>query len=127
MNTFIKRQLFFLVLLVLYLIIYSIFNIGLYCPFHEITGLYCPGCGLTRMIKSIAYLDFYQAFRYNPLLFICSPFVLFLYINYAYSKIFNKKSYYERIPKVVWYICLIIVLIYWVLRNIIVELGPVVV
>ena len=40
------------------------------CLFHKITGLYCPGCGITRMFISLFKLNFYQAFRYNPFAFI---------------------------------------------------------
>ena len=55
--------------------------ISIPCPFHFITGLYCPGCGITRMIKSILKLDFYQAFRYNQLLFILLPFFIIIIID----------------------------------------------
>ena len=118
-------HLIFILLLIVYFFIYKIINIAFVCVFHEITGLYCPGCGLTRMIREIFNLNFYQAFRYNPLLFICSPFVLFLYFNYIYSVIVNRKSVYQKIPEKFWYGCLIVVLAYWVLRNIFVELSPV--
>ena len=40
------------------------------CPFHEYLNIWCAGCGGTRMLISIIHLDFYQAFRWNPFLFI---------------------------------------------------------
>ena len=57
------------------LIVYSkvAFDIGVVCPIHEILGLECPGCGGTRMALAIMELDFYQAFRYNPFLFVTLP------------------------------------------------------
>ena len=76
------------------------------CIFHELTGLYCPGCGITRMFFSIIRLDFYQAFRYNPLVFI-------LLILYLLFKIFKVK-----LPKNSIYILLIIVILYGIFRNI---------
>ena len=42
------------------------FNIGIPCLFYQITGLKCPGCGITRLIFSLIKLDFNQAFFYNP-------------------------------------------------------------
>ena len=129
MKKIIKRHkvLFGLILVILYFILGKIFNIYLFCPFHEVTGLHCPGCGVTRMIKAMFNLNFYQAFRFNPLLFIASPFILFLIIEQIYSAFKNKKSLYKKIPNMMWNICLVILLFYWVLRNIIPYLAPTVV
>ena len=89
------------------------------CPIYSILHIYCPGCGLTRMIKSILQLNFYQAFRYNPLLFILFPFMLVLTIdNYINWLISNKNSLYKRINPKIWNIILIIMLVYFILRNI---------
>ena len=27
------------------------------CPFHAVTGLYCPGCGMTRCLHAVLHLD----------------------------------------------------------------------
>ncbi|MFX3639256.1 MAG: DUF2752 domain-containing protein [Candidatus Pristimantibacillus sp.] len=48
-------------------------KIGIPCVFHELTGFYCPGCGVTRVIQSLLQLDIEQAFRYNSLLFVLLP------------------------------------------------------
>lgn len=78
------------------------------CPVRHIFHLYCPGCGITRMIISLLKLDFYQAFRYNPLIFILIPITL---INMFLVK--NKK-----IQNIIWYLLIIISLLFGVLRNI---------
>ena len=36
------------------------------CPFHAITGLDCPGCGMTRAMISLGQLKFGAAVGYNP-------------------------------------------------------------
>ena len=36
------------------------------CPFHALTGLECPGCGMTRAMISIGQLKFGAALGYNP-------------------------------------------------------------
>jgi hypothetical protein len=41
------------------------------CPFRAVTGLPCPGCGMTRAFCSIGHGDFASAFGFNPL----APFV----------------------------------------------------
>lgn len=37
------------------------------CPFHAITGLWCPGCGSTRAAYSLMHGQVVDAFRYNLL------------------------------------------------------------
>ncbi|WP_338543751.1 DUF2752 domain-containing protein [Paenibacillus tundrae] len=51
-------------------------GIGIPCVFHEVTGLYCPGCGITRSLGAILRLDIHEAFRYNMLIFILAPLYL---------------------------------------------------
>lgn len=42
-------------------------NLALYpCPFHTITGIECPGCGMTRACIALARGDIGNAFQYNP-------------------------------------------------------------
>ena len=55
------------------------------CVFYELIGLKCPGCGITRMIVSIARFNFTDAFRYNPFLFITGPFIL-IYLAISEAK-----------------------------------------
>ncbi|MDR3552125.1 MAG: DUF2752 domain-containing protein [Clostridia bacterium] len=43
------------------------------CIFRSITGLDCPGCGMTRAFYCLLHLDFAQAFRYNPFCFVLAP------------------------------------------------------
>ncbi len=37
------------------------------CGFRKVTGYPCPGCGLTRAADHFAHLDFFGAFKANPL------------------------------------------------------------
>ncbi|MBF0313384.1 MAG: DUF2752 domain-containing protein [Oligoflexia bacterium] len=36
------------------------------CLFHRITGLRCPGCGMTHALVSLSRGDFQSAFYFNP-------------------------------------------------------------
>ena len=130
MTEVIKKHKTFLIILTLgfiYLLIGEALHIVIPCVFFEVTGLYCPGCGSTRMLKSIIKLDFYQAFRFNPFLFILFPFALVLLIDHIYSLLKGKKSLYKKIPNYVYNTILVIALIYWILRNIFPILAPTVV
>lgn len=91
----------------------NIFNY-LFCPFHKITNLYCPGCGITRMLLNILKGNFYQAFRYNPLLFTLTPLFIFLIINHFLKyKIINKKK-----QEIIYIILIITLITFGILRNI---------
>lgn len=37
------------------------------CLFHRLTGLHCPGCGMTRAVHAMLHGDVSAAFRLNPL------------------------------------------------------------
>lgn len=104
-----------LVILVLYLELGKYFNIYIPCQFKKITGYYCPGCGITRMIKALFCFDFYQAFRFNPLVFISLPFIIFFYLESIFTK---KEPLYNRIPNKIWVVIIIIFIVYGFLRNI---------
>ena len=87
-------------------------KLGIYIPclFHKLTNLYCPGCGTTRMILSLLKFNFYQAFRYNPLVFIL------LIIFYPIKILLCHVS--QRFKNYTSYFFLIIVILYGILRNI---------
>lgn len=36
------------------------------CVFHLLTGYWCPGCGITRMLHALVHLDIAGAWRMNP-------------------------------------------------------------
>lgn len=96
-----------------YYFLLTFFNVGIPCLFHKFTGLLCPGCGITRMILAILHLDFKSAFRYNQVVFIFSPIIL--YVSWLKSE--NYKL--SLIENIVVYIILIILLIFGIIRNII--------
>lgn len=104
------------VLLVLGYGIFIYFNQNLFfCPILKYLHIYCPACGVTRMILSILELDFYQAFRFNPLIFILL-IMLILFSIVQISTFINKRKFIHINNKV--YIVLIIVLIvYTIMRN----------
>lgn len=50
----------------------GLYVLGMYllhipCPIKLLTGVSCPGCGMTRAYASLLRLDFSAAFAYHPL------------------------------------------------------------
>ena len=88
------------------------------CPSKTFFGLNCPGCGSQRMIHHLLHFDLGQAFRYNPLLFITLPFVLFILfqslMNFVFGTNYRTKLFYNN--TFVWTVFGIL-MVYAVLRN----------
>ena len=76
----IKDFVILLVIFLIYAVLIIKFDIGIPCIFYEVTGLYCPGCGITRLCVSLFEGDLYQAFRYNPIIFIDVPIIFILFV-----------------------------------------------
>lgn len=112
----VKAPIVLSVIFLFYYVLNKYLNISIHCLFHEITGFFCPGCGITRMFFSLLELNFYQAFRFNPLVFI----LIILGVIYWLIKLLIKKflNISIVIPNNVYYILLIIVIIFGILRNI---------
>ncbi|HIY20662.1 MAG TPA: DUF2752 domain-containing protein [Candidatus Flavonifractor merdigallinarum] len=56
----------------------SVTGLWIPCPIHTLTGLDCPGCGVTRMCLALLRLDFSGAWAANPGLLLLSPLLLWL-------------------------------------------------
>lgn len=86
------------------------------CPWKTNFNIECAGCGATRMLESLLKMDFYQAFRFNPLLFILL-IIFIIYGLYVLCCKILKKNYY-KIKERDWLIILILVILFMILRNI---------
>lgn len=108
-----------LVLVAIYYFLNLKFGFTISCWFERLTGWYCPGCGVTRMLFAIIEGNFYQAFRFNPLVFILLIFAAILLVNYliCYKKGEIQAALYKQTPHWFWIVLLIIVLAYGILRN----------
>ena len=81
-----SKWLFLLGAGVLYAAWYSITGWGVPCPFYSLTGLSCPSCGVTRMCVRLLRLDLSGAYRENPVLFLCLPFLFLLLVGHFVFK-----------------------------------------
>ena len=106
------------------IIIYSYFNPAQHsffipCPFNYVTGYHCPGCGSQRAVHQLLHLNILGALRLNPLLVLSLP-ILFLGVgvqiwNYIFETQFRIHLFYNN--KFI-YGYFIVVILYWILRNI---------
>ena len=104
-----------IVIFLIYTVLIISFDIGIPCVFYEITGLYCPGCGITRLCLSLFEGGIYQAFRYNPIIFIDLPILFILFVLNIFLK--NNKNI-KKITDVIIIFLATITIIFGVIRNI---------
>lgn len=88
-----------------------------HCPFHTLTGFFCPGCGSLRAIHELLHGRIVSALDLNPLMVISIPFLGYAFLSYS---LFLTRG--KRLPQIikrpVWiWLILSIIIIFWVLRN----------
>ena len=90
------------------------------CMFYEVTGLLCPGCGSGRFMLALLHLDLYAAFRYQPLLFLFFPFLVYYSAKVYIAFVFGKDILPFPTIRNAWFGISVVVIIieYWILRNI---------
>ncbi len=70
------------------------------------------------MFISIFKLDFYQAFRYNPLCFILLPIIIPYILYLVYMWVFNKTNKINKYVDKVILVITVLLIIYGIIRNI---------
>lgn len=89
------------------------------CVFNKLTGLYCPGCGAGRASYALLHGQFYQAFRYNPLMIFVLLFLAAYFTARSLDWLITGGNHIDRhIPDKYLYWLLAAILIYGIVRNI---------
>ena len=89
------------------------------CPIRHIFHVYCPGCGVSRMLIALTKFQINKAFNYNQLAFILLPFLLLLLGDYIISYLFDKPMrIINKIPTWIYVLLAIIVISFGIIRNI---------
>ncbi len=90
------------------------------CPFRELTGLKCPGCGSQRAIHHLLNLNIQAALSHNVAMVLSIPYIIFgAFLDWKkpISKTWRKwrqRLYGEKAI----YMVLFLILSFWVIRNI---------
>ncbi len=108
----------------LYFLFVSITGYGIPCVFHSLTGLYCPGCGITRMVMSLMNTDIRGAVRYNAAAFFTLPFFVAYFIRHSVLYIKNGEPFLPNLAeRVALYIIIAVFLVFGAARNIALFIG----
>jgi hypothetical protein len=87
------------------------------CPSYALTGLYCPGCGTLRALHDLWHLDLAGAWSMNPLAVLALPFLVASWLAWARRAVTGAPRRWISPPWVPRAL-LLVVLAFWVLRNV---------
>lgn len=118
-----KRKKFLLVLSIIatlgvvYFVIITFTDWRIPCYFHAITGLKCPGCGVSTMFVNLFHGKFLSAFYANPCLFILLPlWSIYLIVWFIFQpKLLKSGGKFEKAAVTT---SVIVLIVFSVARNI---------
>ncbi|WP_394344565.1 DUF2752 domain-containing protein [Confluentibacter citreus] len=87
------------------------------CPFYSFTGLYCPGCGSQRAIHKFLHGDIFEGLKHNFIIMVLPMVLIYDWSVILFNKYSNQKIknilHYSKVT----YSIFIIILLFWILRN----------
>ena len=83
------------------------------CPYLALTGLACPGCGLTRAAHFLLHGDITKAFAFNPWAFFSTPALAV----FALLPTFTDPVRTVRARTGISWVMLVVTVAFWIWRN----------
>lgn len=116
-----KRLLLLAGLILVIGLAYAVFvrlsGLSIPCPFHAVTGLLCPGCGVTRMCLALLRLDFAAAWQANPVLLLLLPVLAALLIRQSVRYVKTGRSTLSRRESALVWGMAAVLLLWGIARN----------
>lgn len=106
------------VVFTIYYVLVAHFHVSVPCIFHEVTGLLCPSCGVTRMILALFRLDFKSAYNYNQVLFIFSPLLLYFIIKTYIYWVLGVVVQLNKVEKYLGVGLIVVLIVFGIYRNV---------
>ena len=101
-----------------YILLHELTGFTLHCPIRQVTGLYCPGCGVGSMCFYLMRFNFSAAFRDNPVVFCLLPITLIEAVFHAYRYVRYGDGSIKKGEQIWLWAVVAILVIFGVLRNI---------
>ena len=91
---------------------------GIPCTFYALTGHWCPGCGISRMLIDLTQGNLTGAWQSNRLLLILTPYLALILIRQAYAYWNGRPVTVGRRERYVQIIIIVLLLAFGILRNV---------
>ncbi len=101
------------------------------CPFHAVTGWWCPGCGSLRAVHALTHGDVPTAIDRNVLLVLAVPVLVLAWAAWlrrtvtgrpgeglVRADVISTDNVRRRVPAAAGWVLLATVGAFWVLRNV---------
>jgi len=88
------------------------------CPVYATTGIYCPGCGSQRAAHKILNGNIIEGIGHNYMIVLLAMVLLYQGFIYVMNEMLGKNITNLLHKSKVTFSILIIVVLFWVLRNI---------
>ena len=99
------------------LLVFMRIGYGVPCVFRVITGLLCPGCGMTHALIALIHGNFIGAFQYNVLSVTVCPLLL-VYMGIRVFRFIHKGITDFSCPEILFlFFCLVVCGYYFFQRN----------
>jgi hypothetical protein len=87
------------------------------CPFHAVTGLWCPGCGGLRMTHDLLHGRLAEAANDNLLLLVATPALVALLLAWAVAS-WRGERFRLNLPQRAAWAVFALVVTWFVVRNV---------
>ncbi len=87
------------------------------CPFFQLTGWECPGCGSTRALHALLHLRWVEAMALNPVFTALFPFLLMWGIAQYVSFLRTGGFIALKIPRRAYAVIAMLIFVFGILRN----------
>ena len=83
-----------------YVLLFAATGRGIPCALHELTGLRCAGCGLTRAAAALLAGDVAASFAYNPIWPVYAAY--FLWVGISDAVVYVRRGQLQLLPGRWW-------------------------
>ena len=87
------------------------------CPLYKLTGILCPGCGLTRGFHALFHGDVLGALHYNAPLPVFAVLIGFIFLSLVLIVVRGRGLSWRIFPPASLYGFLVLAAAFFVLRN----------
>lgn len=88
------------------------------CPFHWLTGLYCPGCGTTRALHKLAHGEILAALKLNALTMLLIPVLFHSLVSDIHHELTGRRLRSVLVSARASTVVVVLIIAFGILRNI---------